>query len=120
MSDSLITTGPPRALGAATRRGLAAQPPPALRRARGASGVHAAAHPTQAAAPPPVPCSALTTQPPSPLPPPPRQVNECGPMHIIIGDAGNVEGVSRKFMDVVMPKPAYCSMPLWYMQFPVK
>lgn len=36
------------------------------------------------------------------------QVDECGPVHITVGDAGNLEGIDKTFIDQ-QPQPAYCS-----------
>lgn len=64
---------------------------------------------------------AFSTQNPSRRTPTQRhgKVDECGPMHLIIGDAGNVEGIARKFMDTARPQPSYCATPTWYTQFPM-
>eukprot|EP00775_Hariotina_reticulata_P006213 gene6212-6449_t len=46
------------------------------------------------------------------------KVNECGPVHITIGDGGNIEGLYKDFMDTISKKPAYCADPESGQQFP--
>eukprot|EP00878_Enallax_costatus_P047102 GHUV01057496.1.p1 GENE.GHUV01057496.1~~GHUV01057496.1.p1 ORF type:complete len:373 (+),score=76.41 GHUV01057496.1:799-1917(+) len=46
------------------------------------------------------------------------KVDECGPVHITIGDGGNVEGTYKDFIDTVNPRPAYCDNPNSGKQFP--
>eukprot|EP00878_Enallax_costatus_P020763 GHUV01021956.1.p1 GENE.GHUV01021956.1~~GHUV01021956.1.p1 ORF type:complete len:390 (+),score=60.00 GHUV01021956.1:1278-2447(+) len=46
------------------------------------------------------------------------QVDECGPVHITIGDGGNIEGLYKEFIDEVMPQPDFCINPQAGRQFP--
>lgn len=46
------------------------------------------------------------------------QANECGPVHITVGDGGNIEGLYKDFIDQLRPRPAYCSDPDSGAQFP--
>ncbi|GAB4821364.1 hypothetical protein N2152v2_008410 [Parachlorella kessleri] len=51
-------------------------------------------------------------------------VDECGPMHLIVGDGGNTEGLVSKFIDT-QPQPAYCAKPslfkyTWFVPTPTE
>eukprot|EP00877_Chromochloris_zofingiensis_P005008 jgi/Chrzof1/14508/Cz09g05130.t1 len=39
------------------------------------------------------------------------QLNDCGPVHITIGDAGNAEGTYKDFIDSVASSTSYCLNP---------
>lgn len=36
-------------------------------------------------------------------------VDECGAVHIVIGDGGNIEKLYQTFIDITVPAPAFCS-----------
>lgn len=47
------------------------------------------------------------------------KVDECGPVHITVGDGGNIEGLYKEFIDEIQPKPDFCSTPQVCRQFPM-
>lgn len=46
------------------------------------------------------------------------QVDECGPVHITIGDGGNIEGLYKDYIDELQPQPGFCTNPQAGQQFP--
>jgi hypothetical protein len=49
---------------------------------------------------------------------PQTQVNEAGPVHITMGDGGNIEGLYKDFIDEVQASTFFCAHPENYTQFP--